>query len=478
MPQPEPMTPEWWLGRLHKRLTARQAKINRLWSYYDGDHPLAFASEKFLNAFGGMFHAFADNWCQIVPDAVEERLNLQGIRLGSDTAGDSVVWSMLQANGIDAESQLAHAEALISGEACLTAWYGPDPLVPVITVEPAANAIVECSPTNRRIRVAGLRTYVDEWGYTHAELFLPDAVWLFRSRSRSGGFDGMSWVEDSAAVGGAAIVDGNGAWQPNPLGVVPMVPLSNRPRLRRHATADVAAQSEIASVIPLQDGVNKLVADLLVDSEHHAMPQRYVLGMDELPTNPQTGQPVNPFTPDKNVWMGEGDMSQAKVGQFQAGDLDGIIAAVGMLVQHIASQTRTPPHYLNASADRLSGESIKAAETGLVAKVRRKQIHFGEAWEEISRLGLRIIGDDARASITDSEVIWGDPESRTESEHVDALVKKKQIGVPDQQLQEDAGYTPPQIARFGSMLAQQAITQRLLIPAQAPPPVPVDANTP
>lgn len=453
-------TPEWWLATLNKRLEDRRPHIDRMWRYYDGEHSLAFASQKFLDAFGGMFSAFADNWCDLVVDAVEERLNVEGFRLGTDTAGDDEAWRIWQANGLDAESQLAHTEALVTGEAYATAWYGPDDRLPVLTVEPSTNAIVDHDPANRRVRRAGLRRYDDDWGWTHVELFLPDRVWLFKAKSGDGtSISTKAWKPDLDAARGA-VEDGNGAWIENPLGEVPMVALTNRPRLRRHRRFDIAAQSEIAQVIPLQDAVNKLVADLMVDSESHAMPQRYALGLDELPTDPVTGQPYNPYTPDKKMWLGEGDMSRAVVGQFDAGDLTRLVKAIEMVVQHIASQTRTPPHYLNASADRLSGESIKAAETGLVAKTRRKQRHFGEGWEDFVHLGLRIIGDD-RGNRTDSEVIWGDPESRTESEHVDALVKKKQLGVPNQQLQEDAGYSPQQIARFAGMAAQEALAQRM-----------------
>ena len=54
-----------------------------------------------------------------------------------------------------------------------------------------------------------------------------------------------------------------------------------------------------------------------------------------------------------------------------------------MLIQHVAAQTRTPPHYLlGAMGSFPSGESLKATETGLVAKVRRKMLSFGEGWEE------------------------------------------------------------------------------------------------
>jgi hypothetical protein len=132
-----------------------------------------------------------------------------------------------------------------------------------------------------------------------------------------------------------------------------------------------------------------------------------------------------------------------------------------MLVQHVASQTRTPPHYFYLRGQFPSGESIKSAETGLVAKAKRKMRHFGEGWEEVIRLAFSVMNDD-RADIVDAETIWGDPESRSESEHIDAVVKKLALGVPQQQLWEDADYTPQQIDRFHAMLREQALSQAAL----------------
>jgi hypothetical protein len=60
-----------------------------------------------------------------------------------------------------------------------------------------------------------------------------------------------------------------------------------------------------------------------------------------------------------------------------------------VLIQHVAAQTRTPPHYLLGQSGAFpSGESLKATETGLVAKVKRKQTTFGETWEEAMRLAF------------------------------------------------------------------------------------------
>ena len=469
MASPDIGSPEWRLRRLHKRIIDRRPALRTLHDYYDGKQRLAFASQKFLEAFGGLFRTFSSNWCGLVVDAVEERLNVEGFRVGDDPKGDADAWDIWQANELDAQSQLAHTESLVCGESYATVWLRDAEsdlsTLAEITVESPDTAIVECHPKMRRRRLAGLRMYMDEWGYEHAELFLPDEVYLYRSRTTRSGLDvvdaaTMEWQTDDVVD----TLNAAGAMR-NPMGVVPMVPLPNRPRLAYGTTQAITPQSELASVMPIQDAVNKLIADMIVTSEFAGYPQRYMFGLEELPRDPETGKEFNPFTPDKRVWMGEGDATGYKIGEFSAASLDGFVKAIEMQIQHIASITRTPPHYLNSSADRLSGESIKAAETGLVAKVIRKQRHYGEAWEEVMRLAGVLADKPQLAKAESAETIWGDPESRTESEHVDAVTKKAAVNVPDQQLWEDLGYTPQQIERFEAMRAEQPSQPAVPAPA-------------
>jgi hypothetical protein len=281
-----------------------------------------------------------------------------------------------------------------------------------------------------------------------ATLYLPNAIYKYR---KSGAYTGALplWTPASyTSLGG---------WEPrrvrgedfplrNPLGVVPVVPLVNRPRLL------AGGESELKQVIPVQDAVNKLVADMLIASEFASFRQRWGTGI-EIPVDPETGKPVEPFNAGVGrVWIS--DKADARFGDFEATDLENYVKAIEMLVQHVASQTRTPPHYFYLKGNFPSGESIKAAETGLVAKASRKMVSFGEGWEEVIRLAFRVAGD-SRAEIMKSETIWKDPESRSESEHIDAVLKKKALNVPDEQLWEDAGYTPVQIERFREMRERQ-----------------------
>jgi len=433
---------------LEQELAARQVHLQRLQDYHDGKHRLAFTSQKFREAFGGMFSSFADNWLQLVVDAVEERLNVEGFRHGSDPKADADAWQIWQRNGLDADSQLAHSEALIKGDAYAIVW-GDDEGNPKVSIESPRDVVVAFEPGNRKKRVAALKRWRDDDGY-QATLFTPDFVFKFEKENNGSG----EWTP---------AVNTSEPWPlPNPLGVVPVVPITNRGNL-----TSPYGVSEFEMVIPQQDAVNKLIADLLVASEYIAYPQRYVTGL-EIPVDENTGRPIAPFNISMDKLLIAEDPA-AKFGSLSAGDLQNYVTGIEMLVQHIASQTRTPPHYFYLGGNFPSGDAIKSAETGLVAKSRRKMRFFGESWEEVMRLCFKVL-NDPRGDVQDSETVWADPEYRSESELADALVKRSSIGVPRQQLWEDAGYSQTQITRFRAMEADDSLAS-LLNPAPTPSPV-------
>jgi hypothetical protein len=437
-----PQSPVAMVKVLEQELAGRQVLLQRLQDYHDGRHRLAFTSQKFRDAFGGMFSAFADNWCQLVVDAVEERLNVEGFRHGNDPKSDTDAWQIWQRNGLDAESQLAHSEALIKGDAFAIVWGDADGQ-PKVSIESPRDVVVAYEPGNRKNRVAALKRWRDDDGY-HATLFTPDFVFKYEKEDSANG----EWLPD---------LDANEPWPlPNPLGVVPVVPITNRGSL-----TSAYGVSEFLNVIPQQDAVNKLLADMLVASEFIAYPQRYVTGM-EIPIDENTGRATAPFNVSLDKLLIAEDPA-AKFGSLSAGDLGNYVTGIETLVQHIASQTRTPPHYFFLGGNFPSGDAIKSAETGLVAKSRRKMRFFGESWEEVMRLCFKVLGDP-RGDLQDSETIWADPEYRSEAELADALIKRSAIGVPRQQLWEDAGYSQTQISRFQAMEASDFLNQALTQP--------------
>lgn len=438
------------LEEMLKALDARQSDLQRLADYHTGKHRLAFTSQKFREAFGGMFSSFADNFLPLVVSAVEERLNVQGFRHGRDPKADKDAWEIWQRSGLDALSQLAHKQSLIKGDSYAIVWADKDGR-PKVSVESPNQVIVAFSAHDRTKRVAALKSWKDGEG-KHAILMLPDMIFKFEMSTANGG----TWIPDQ---------DDDESWpMPNPLGVVPAVPLINDPSLD-----SPYGVSEFLGVLPLQDAINKTLADAMVASEYIAFPQRYVTGL-ELPED-DNGNVKSPF----NIAMDKlliAEDPQATFGTLAAGDLKNYTVLLDELVQHMSTQTRTPPHYFNIGGNLPSGDAIKAAETGLVAKARRKMVFFGEGWEEVMRLCFRVIGD-ARADVVDGETIWANPEYRSEAELADALVKRMAIGVPRQQLWEDAGYTQTQISRFHEMEAADSLDALL-----APPIIPKIATGP
>lgn len=435
-------TPWWWLEELSSRLDKRRPDLATADAYFEGNHPLAFASERFRRAFGGLFEEFADNWCELVVDAVEERLNVEGFRFGADQAADRDAWRIWQANQLDAQSLLGHTEALVCGTASVLVQPGRDPATPEITVEHPSQMIVATAPGQPQRRLAALKRWAEDDGVEFATLYLPHAIYKFRTRRSNEPAPPSAMRPEDRSRWVPREVRGE-AWPlPNPLGAVSVVPLPNRPRLLK------PGRSEIAQVIPVQNAVNKLLTDLIVMAELGALPARWASGF-ELDEDPETNQPRPPqFVIDLLTKWVIGEDQGSQFGQFPQPDLTGIIKAIELVVQHLASRTRTPPHYFYLSGQFPSGESIKSAETGLVAKVRRKMIFFGEAWEEVLRLAFAITGDMAKASIVEVETIWGDPESRTEGEHIDAVGKKRtMLELPREMAWEDAGLSPVQIER-------------------------------
>lgn len=460
---PEPGTAEWYLLRLLHRLELRAPALRTWEAYYDGEQPLAFASRKFQEAFGDRFPVFASNFCSLVVEGTAERLEVQSFRGFGSPELDEQVWRTWQENDLDAASQMAFVEAMIKG----TAYGLVEPTgvggMPRITVEDALDAIVEHDPRDRSLRRAGLKRWLDDEQRLVLVLYLPDEVRKYRS-TKAWDRDLTSWWRTSSALETAAEVMTAGSrmwraaglepWQgpddaewplPNPLGVVPLVELPNRPRLK------TGGQSEIKPVRSNQDAINKYRADALITSEFAAFPQRYLLNY-EPEVDEATGRSIEPFRaaidrlwtvppPDPET----PDAPEPKIGSLPSASLEPYARQIELEVGHMSSISRLPYHYLLGTPQSTppSGESLKASEAGLEHKTSRGKLFMGEALEELMRVAMRAQGATVSRS---AETVWVDSETRSEAVRTDAIVKLHQQGIIDDELAwELSGLSPSQI---------------------------------
>jgi hypothetical protein len=441
-------SPLWWLKRLEEKLHARQAEMQRLDRYYSGEHDLPFLTRthnaKLHDEFRLLLNDSRSNFMRLVVDAVEERLVVEGFRLSAetDTATDAKSWDIWQANHLDADSQSAFADALIKGCSYLSVWAGERPDdYPVIAVEDPTQTIVAYVPgSNFRRRAAALKVWSnDQAGERRANVYLPDGIYKYRAAegTYSEASSEATWEE---LPPGAEFVA-------NPLGIVPIIPLRNRPRVL------CEGESEICDLIPIQNSINGLLFLLALAGYFGAHRQRWAIGLKIM--EDRNGNPIEPFdVAIDRLWQAENP--ETKFGEFSQTALDGYIAAIEQKVLHIAVASRTPRHYLIQDGQSPSGDALRSAESGLVKKVERKQRPFGEGLEEAIRLARRFAGE--QDAPVDSEIVWADPQTLTMAEITDAVIKQYQAGlIPTDKALEQLGYTQTEIRRLMAQRAQEAL---------------------
>ncbi|WP_031104292.1 phage portal protein [Streptomyces sp. NRRL S-146] len=457
---------------LESELIRRRAEIDRNGEYYRGKQPLKFASDDFAKFHGDRYRDFSDNWVQVVADSPVERLDVTGFQASGEEKADKDLWQVWQMNGLDGDSQLGFLGAVNSARSFVLVWGDPDDEdTPIVTFEDAAQCIVAYEPGSRVRRRAGLKRWQDG-NVDYATLYLPDQLWKFeRPLSRQDKSPQMADVDDAMRLWlppGAEerrrtweprdeMALGEPNPQPNPMGLVPLVELPNKPMLVDDPISDVSG------VVAMQDAINLVWAQLFTASDYASFPQRVVLGAERpmIPKLNAAGQIVGKepvdlakFAVDRVAWITGKD---AKIAEWQAANLQAYTAIIEVAVGHLAAQTRTPQHYLIGKMANLSGDALLAAETGLVKRVNEKKLWFGQALREVARLIYLARGEDAKAkAMRAGSVLWADSESRSYAQLADALVKLKDIGFPFEWLALRYGLTPTEVADVVAMREREA----------------------
>lgn len=414
------------LKTLSDKLDTTATELSRLDAYWHGNQPASYLSPESREALGNRLRVLAVNYPRLAVSSLAERLSVVGFRTdGPDSAPDEALWRLWRRNGLDLGQAQAHVDALVYGRSFVLVWADPTG-DPVVTVESARQVAVERDPASRTVTSALKRWVAADRAY--AVLYEPDRITRYVSAatvSDPSSMPASSWETTDVLA--------------NPLGVVPMVPMVNRGRL-----LDVDGVSEMADVLDLADALNKLVADMMVTSEFYARPRRWATGLEIV--EDEDGNPVKPFSPAlDDVWQSEAP--ETKFGQFDAARLDGYHDAVSLITQQIGALSGLPPHYLGLHGDQpASADAIRSAEASLVARAYAHQSTFGAAWADVARLMIAV-RDGTDPSSLDVEVEWANPETRTPSQTVDAIVKLKSIGLPMSFLLDELGLTPAQVER-------------------------------
>lgn len=382
------------LGVVRDRLRVDDERLD---AYYNGVHRLqqmGLAVPPSLRAF-----ETAVNWPRLTVDALEARLDVKTFYTPDGDRADAVIegWAY---NNLDSESSLAHIDALVYGRSFVVVGANADdPAHPLVTVESPREITVEVDPRTRRITRA-LRVYgpSEVTGQPlHATLYEPDSTTWFARR------DGEKWQQTGRD-------DHN-------LGRVPIVMLVNRRR-----AGDFRGVSEMADVLGLTDAAARTLTNLQVAGETHAIPARWVAGVDRGDFVDASGKPI-PVWESYFTALSATAKADAKFGQFSASDLKNFHDTVNHYASLVASVTKMPATYLGlTTANPASADAIRSAEAPHVKLAERKQRAFGDAWAWVGALYERFrTGSWENGNAMRTE--WHDAATPTVAARADAIVK-------------------------------------------------------
>ncbi|ULN33617.1 phage portal protein [Mycolicibacterium smegmatis] len=405
------MTDDDLLITLVRKLDERQGMYRDLNLYARGEQPLAFLAPEARAALNNRFGRIASNIPRLAVQSIAERLRITGFQAVA-------VWDVWIDQDMEELAQVAIKEALTLGQSFLLVW-ADDAGNPTISVESAEQCCVLRNPADRSV-VAGLKRYRTDTE-THCYVYMPDEIRHYVSGS------------PSASTGGFNRVD----VIPNPLGVVPMVPLTNSDRL-----LDEDGYSEITDLKCLVDGLNAALAGLAVALEYSARPRRWATGLElreeprrdqdgNVVVDPDTGEPimdtVNPI--EETARMAVSENEETKFGQWQGADLAGYKEAVDIWLQQILAVSSLSPHMVGITTENpSSADAIRSAESSLTARASGKQHSFGRAFEQVIRLVVAVRDGVDPASVH-PRVVWADPSTRSPAAEADMAVKLYQSGI-------------------------------------------------
>jgi hypothetical protein len=480
----------WALGELAPNAPRLQA-YEAYDQYYRGVQPLAFATDKYRTQFWALFRGFADNMCQSVVDVQAERLEIVGfssslaeveeLTLGAskddadaDTGEDetndvpnfpgvvvSVVndpmaeeaWDVWEDKALDLVADQVHSDAFLYGDGFVIVdavgiWRQAPGQIAVRynidkpgTIELAAKLWWKLDKTVR------LNIYeAHEDGSTTLTRYATSKPNERETKLEPNQFEDI----------------GDGA----EFKAMPVVHFPNK----KYGQYGI---SEIQPVIPLQNALNKASMDLIIAMEYQAFMQRYVTGVD-VEIDPETGLPkefVGKHGPGNFLAIAD---AEAKVGSFDAADLEPYVKVITDLRAQIARVSGVPPNYFFSNGGAtISGESLKTGEVRFTRKGKRQQRCLGKSWEIVMSLTLVLPDETDTKTIYQGEdlnAIWDSVEPRSPSEEMDVLLKKQVIGVPNSALQKEAGYDPDEILHFAIEYAEQVKLGLIANPNPTPNP--------
>lgn len=390
MGEPDPVTVSFlqWLINCDME----QQEMYRLYrEYYEGEHPtlLTDRMREFLEIDNNV--TFKLNVCPVVVDVPAERLQVVGFESAvedSQLGGEEgILWDWWTLNRMDGVQNDIHKAAIRDGDTYALVEWDSERGQPIYSHE-MANDGTSGITIRYRDDVRGEIAYAaKKWriestpqqsGAMRLNVYYPDAIYKFIATGRGWEAyqeEGQEWpIQWRDRLG-------------RPLGV-PIV------HFKESAGGYDFGKSRLEDIIPCQDALNKSVIDEMAAADTQAFRMLFKMGGGD----PQ-GLAV---APGRVIYDSDPD---TKWDSIEGGGLDGLSQLVADWVMRIAQISRTPLSYFQVTGQVASGETQKADDKGLVSLVETSSVGYGNAWENLMKISIRLSNAFGGTNYNEDEII-------------------------------------------------------------------------
>jgi hypothetical protein len=436
----------------------RQESIVLARKYHEGEQGVPLTDR--LKEFLGEKVLFRMNICRQVVTAVAERL----IVTGFDSADPKIItwaWDTWQTLELDAKQEEVHEGGLRDGEYFLLLGWDNEENIPLAVPHQRFTdtnvdgdgegcvMVYEQDDPNQKA-LYGIKQWI-EYGSSFAETFVrrtlyyPDRIEKYRKQPFMSDWEMYQPLGDEEWP--LPWVDKSG----KPLGIA-LIPYNNK-----------GLRCEAWEAIPLQNGVNKTLLDLLASSDMTAFRIFYSLGF--VPTSDgrvpkDDGSNILRIEPGRVVGTTK-SARDTEFGSIEPANLESLMDLTHQMVLWAAMVTNTPVSRFISTKLIASDATLKEQEGPLISRARSRQTSFGNSWVKAFNLLRRLQNTFGEGDALDEDakinIIWGEAAARGEAEKLELLeVKQRALGVPREQLWVEAGYDQVKIAAMREMLAKES----------------------
>ncbi|WP_181312475.1 hypothetical protein [Nocardioides campestrisoli] len=439
-----------WVKHLEEKIEGQKAYAAPFETRYRNEYVLPFIAAEYREVYGakadqvltGILEAPRTGAAGVVIDALTERLTVLG-GSSEDEATAKALEAAWDDNDMDVMHREAHREALVRSRSFGAVSKSTDDRA-IMTIESSEQAAVHRMQAPPYDVDAYLKIWVDEWtGARHGLLQLP-------GRDIPLTEDKVARLDPEEPTSGRMSRWVAGPEKPRP-GPVPAVEFRHNARLLVEPTSEIEPVTTLVDELDLIDG-------LMVFAGHFgAVPIRYGTGLDIMrdprdqtkPLLGPDGKPMLGFKPRADhFWFNSNP--DAKFGQLTPATLDTFVTWANHATGRLRAKTRVASTYFYLDIkSHMSAELLKVDEAPMIRRVRGMghEGSFNQAWRRFLALAAQVEGHRGRVKTR-----WGDPQTRMESQSVDAFQKAVTGGLGRQHAAEQfLGWSPE--------LAKKAVAQ-------------------